>query len=187
MGPWARQRIGTSFEALRAGPWASQRIGTSSEALHAGPRASQRIGTSSEALWRGASGESENRYLVRGLVARGLGRVGESIPRPRPCGVGPRSSPDICSRWAGRSSRASDVAGLPVVVFWFHYLQGLSNFFWFLLRVPLFMVSDSSPQALWGSASTFPEGLSRLGLQLLPSGFLFFEVPVGARERTRRV
>ena len=28
------------------------------------PRAIRRIGTSSEALWRGASGESENRYLI---------------------------------------------------------------------------------------------------------------------------
>ena len=26
--------------------------------------------------------------LVRGLVARGLGRVGESVPRPRPCARG---------------------------------------------------------------------------------------------------
>ena len=56
--------------------------------------------SSSEASWRGASGESENRYLVRGLsggasgeaenryLIRGLGRGGELVPRPRPCGVG---------------------------------------------------------------------------------------------------
>ena len=61
--------------------------------------------SSSEASWRGASGESknrylvrslsgeasgeaENRYLVRGLERGGLGRGGELVPRPRPCGVG---------------------------------------------------------------------------------------------------
>ena len=33
-----------------------------------GPRASRRIDTSSEALQCGASGESENRYLIRGLM-----------------------------------------------------------------------------------------------------------------------
>ena len=151
-----------------------------------GPRASRKIGTSSEALWHEASGESENRYLVRGLVARGLGRGGESVPRPRPCGAGPRArwrisssfeaswfgtsseaenwylvrgltsgasgeaenrylvrglmvsfwaepasgEPGYCSRWAGRSSRASDKVGvLPVVVSWLRFLQGLNDFF----------------------------------------------------------
>ena len=67
-----------------------------------GPRANQRIGTSSEALWRGASGEAENRYLVRGLVAWGLGRGRELVPHPRPCGAGPR-----VSRRIGTSSEAS--------------------------------------------------------------------------------
>ena len=87
-------------------PRASRRIGTSSEALRAGPRASRRIGTSSEASWHGS-------------------------------GLSPlRASPDICSRWAGWSSRASDVVGLPTVVFWFRYLQGLSNFFGSCLGYP---------------------------------------------------
>ena len=94
-------------------------------------------------------------------MAWGLRRIGESVPRPRPCGVGPRVSrrigtsseaswygsglsplrvsPDICSRWAGRSSRASDeVAGLPAVVFWFCYLQDLSNFFGSYLGYPFY-------------------------------------------------
>ena len=44
--------------------------------------------SSSEASWRGASGELENRYLIRGLGLGGLGRGGELVPRPRPCGVG---------------------------------------------------------------------------------------------------
>ena len=95
----------------------------------------------------------------------GLGRAGESVPRPRPCGVGPRAnrrigtsfeasrcgsgpsplrvSPDICSRWAGRSSRASDVAGLPTVVPWLQYFTRSKRFFRFLLRGPLFLVPDN--------------------------------------------
>ena len=56
--------------------------------------------SSSEASLRGASGESENRYLVRGLsggasgeaknryLIRGLRQGRELVPRPRPCGVG---------------------------------------------------------------------------------------------------
>ena len=46
--------------------------------MPSGPRASRRIGTSSEASWRGASGEAENRYLVRGLTG---GASGESENR----------------------------------------------------------------------------------------------------------
>jgi hypothetical protein len=45
-------------------------------------------------LTRGASGEAENRYLVRGLV------------------VSFWAEPGYCSRWAGRSSRASDKVGV---------------------------------------------------------------------------
>ena len=62
------------------------------------------------------------------------------------------------------------------------------QFFWFLLRVPLFLVSDSSPRALGGSASTLLDILMRLGSQQLPSGLcLVLEASVGARERTHRV
>ena len=64
-----------------------------------GPRASQRIGTSSEALWRGASGESENRYLVRGLVVTFWTEPASG-------------EPGYCPRWAGWSSRASDKVGV---------------------------------------------------------------------------
>ena len=42
--------------------------------------------------------------------------------------------------------RALDVAGLPAVVFWFRYLQGLSNFFRFLLRVPLLWYPTVAPE-----------------------------------------
>jgi len=64
-----------------------------------GPQASQRIGTSSEALWRGASGESENWYLVQGLVVSFWAKpaLGE---------------PGYCSRWAGWSNQASDKVGV---------------------------------------------------------------------------
>ena len=62
------------------------------------------------------------------------------------------------------------------------------QFFQFLLRVPLFMVSNSSPQASGGSVSTLPEVLTRLGSQQLPSVLCFvLEAPVGAREHTHRV
>ena len=73
-----------------------------SDRVDAEPASSESVtGCSSKVSWRGASGESENRYLVRGLVAWGLGRVRESIPRPRPCGVEPRASRKI-----GTSSEA---------------------------------------------------------------------------------
>ena len=84
--------------------------------------------SSFEASWRGASSESENRYLVRGLsggasgeaeswyVIRGLTAwaSGESENRPRPRGC-------LLASIFTRSKQ----------------------FFWFLLRVPLFMVSDN--------------------------------------------
>ena len=55
-------------------------------------------------LTGGASGEAENRYLVRGLAGwglmrGGLGRGGELVPHPRPCGVG--------LGWIGESAEAS--------------------------------------------------------------------------------
>ena len=81
--------------------------------------------------------------LVQGLVARGLGRVGESVARPRPRGMVLGRACFGCAWMLFEVGRTLDVAGLPTVVFWFRYLQGLSKFFRFLLRVPLFMVSDT--------------------------------------------
>ena len=130
--PRARRRIDTPSEVLRARPQARRRIGSPSEALRARPRVRRRIGTSSEALWRGASGEAENRYLVRGLVARGLGRVGESVPRPRPRMVLGRAC--FGRAWmlfeVGRAIQPGlgRNGGLPAVVFWLRCLQVLSNF-----------------------------------------------------------
>ena len=83
--------------------------------------------SSSEASWHGASGESENRYLIRGLSGGASGEVeswylvrgltawasGESENRPRPRGC-------LLASIFTRSRQ----------------------FFRFLLRVPLFMVSD---------------------------------------------
>ena len=72
--PRARQRIGTSSEALRAGPRARQRIGYSSEALRARPRARRRIGSLSEAFrarprarWR-VDGLGEGRGLANSCL-----------------------------------------------------------------------------------------------------------------------
>ena len=98
-----------------------------------GPRVSRRIGTSSEALWRGASGGSKNRYLVRGLargasgesenryLVRGLARgaSGESENRYLVRGLvvsfwaePALGEPGYYLRWAGWSSQASDKVGV---------------------------------------------------------------------------
>ena len=62
-------------------------------------------------------------------MARGLGRVGESVARPRPRGMVLGRACFGCAWMLFEVGRALDVAGLPVGVFWFRYLQGLSNFF----------------------------------------------------------
>ena len=74
--------------------------------------------------------------LVQGLVARGLGRVGESVARPRPRGMVLGRACFSCAWMLFEVGRALDVAGLPAVVFWFRYLQGLSNFFSYRLGYP---------------------------------------------------
>ena len=57
-------------------------------------------------LTGGASSEAENRYLVQGLVVSFWAEPASG-------------EPGYCSRWAERSSRASDeVAVLPMVVSW---------------------------------------------------------------------
>jgi len=99
---------------LPSRPRASRRIGTSSEASLVGPRANRRIGNPSEALWSGASAREG---LGEGASARrrvvATRASGESENRPRPCDC---SLALIFARFK-RSFR-------------------------FLLRVPLFMVSD---------------------------------------------
>ena len=85
-------------------PQASRQLAARPRPRGAGPRASRRIDTSSEALRCGASGESENWYLIRGLVVWFW--------------VEPASGePGYLFEVGRRSSRASDVAGLPAVVF----------------------------------------------------------------------
>ena len=97
--PRARQRIGTSSEALRVGPRARRRIGTLSEALRAGPRARQRIGTSSEALraWpraRRRIGTSSEALRAGPRARRRIGTSSEALRFH--FGPGPlRVSPDI--------------------------------------------------------------------------------------------
>ena len=210
------QRIDTSSEALRRGAsgesenrylvqglmaWGLGRIRESvprPRPRGAGPQANRRMDTSSEASRCGASGESENRYLIRGLAMWGLGRIRESVPRPRPRGAEPRARQRI-----GTLSKASwfhsgpsplrvslDIVrggpgGLaePRIRWGFAGICLLASiftrsklFFRFLLRGPLFMVPDSSPQALG------------FGSRLLLVGWCFvLEASVGARERTRRV
>ena len=93
-------------------------------------RGLERVGTSSEASWHGASGESENRYLVRGLVvsfwaepASGepgyLFEVGRAVQPGLGCG------------------------GFACGCFLVSLFTRSKQFFWFLLRVPLIMVSDT--------------------------------------------
>jgi len=116
-------------------------------------------------LWHGASGGSENRYLVRGLVARGLGRVGELVPRPRPCGAGPwtsrrigtsseaswfhsgpsplRVSPDIVRGGPGGPAGPRIRWGFAGGCLLASIFTRSKRFFRFLLRRPLFMVSDT--------------------------------------------
>ena len=94
-----------------------------------GPWVSQRIGTSSEALRCGASGESENRYLVRGLVAWFWAEPASGEPGYL-FEVGWAVQPGLeCGGFA---------CGCILVSLFTRSKQ----FFRFLLRVPLFMVSD---------------------------------------------
>ena len=83
--------------------------------------------------------------------------------------------------------RALDVAGLPTIVFWFRYLQGLSNFFGSCSGYPLLWYPTVAPEPR-GGVSTLPEVLTRLGSQQLLSGLCsVLEAPVGAHKRTHRV
>ena len=101
---------------LPSRPQASRRIGTSSEALCAGPRSNRRIGNPSEALRGRASGEgaSARRRVGFSSEAFAAWASGESENQPRPRGC-------LLALIFARSKQS----------------------FRFLLRVPLFMVSDT--------------------------------------------
>ena len=121
----------------------------------------RRIGTSSEALQGGASGEGASGEAESWYLVRGLAAWASGEPENRP-------RPRRC---------------LLALIF-----IRSKQFFRFLLRVPLFMVSDSSPRASGGVRALSLRFLTRLGLQRLPSGLCFvLEASVGARERTHRV
>ena len=89
--------------------------------------------SSSEASWRGASDESENRYLVRGLSggALGEGASGEAENWYLVRGL---------AAWvSGESENRPRPRGCPSALIFVRSKQS----FRFLLRVPLFMVSDT--------------------------------------------
>ena len=99
------------------------------------PRARRRIGTSPEAFrW--------------GPRARGLRRGGELVPHPRPCGVGLGRTGESAEALR-REPRANRRIGrglrgcLLALVF-----TRSKQFFRFLLRVPLSMVSDTANQRI---------------------------------------
>ena len=86
-----------------------------------------------------------------------LGRIGELVSHPRPCGAGPRREGLGGAEGLGLSSEASTLAlgesenlprprGRPLALIF----ARLKQYFWFLLRVPLLVVSDSSPRASGG-------------------------------------
>jgi hypothetical protein len=150
-GPRASRRIGTSSKALRVGPRASRRIGTLSEALWAGPGASQRIGTSSEALWAGPQasrriGTSSKALRAGPRVSQRIGTLSEALWFHS--GLSPlQVSPDIVLGRPGGPAEPRIRWGFAGGCLLALIFTRSKRFFWFLLWGPLFMVPDSSPRA----------------------------------------
>ena len=94
-------------------------------------------------------------------MARGLGQIKESVPHPRPCGAGPRASRRIGTSfeasWYGsgpsllrlcldvvRGGPGLGCGGFACGCILVSLFIRSKQFFRFLLRVVLFMVSDST-------------------------------------------
>ena len=79
-----------------------------------------------------ASGESENLYPVRGLAGRGLG---ERASTGQSFGL----SSEASAQASGESENLPRPRGCPLALIF----ARLKQYFWFLLRVPLLVVSDN--------------------------------------------
>ena len=138
------------------------------------PRAGWRVVASSEALRTGSRANRRTSHSSEALRFLGLGRGVVLGPRSRPCGeVGLErigDSAEACGCYLASAFTRS------------------KQFFRSLLRVPLLVVSDSSPRASGGVGALF----LRVCRDLACSHFrrdcvLLLEVLVGAREHTRQV